>query len=158
MRVMCPGSFDPMTKGHLNVFERACAIFDEVVVGVGQNTSKSSMFDQDERVDMVVRSCAHLPNLSVVPISGILIDLCRELECTAIVKGLRFAVDFEYELPQAQINRQMSGIETIFIPTTAEWGFVSSTIIREIAKLGGDPSPFVPEVVARMLTAKVTKE
>ncbi|MGL4831925.1 MAG: pantetheine-phosphate adenylyltransferase [Propionibacteriaceae bacterium] len=154
---MCPGSFDPITKGHLDVFERAAAIFDEVIVGVGLNTSKKAMFSAQERLDLVQESCAHIPNLKVLPIEGLLIDLCQREGCAAIIKGLRFAVDFEYELPQAQINRQMSGIETIFIPTTAQWGFVSSTLIREIASLGGDIEQYVPAPVARMMADRMGK-
>ncbi|MGD7787246.1 pantetheine-phosphate adenylyltransferase [Propionibacteriaceae bacterium Y1700] len=148
-RVVCPGSFDPVTYGHLDIIGRAAALFDEVVVAVGTNTSKSGLFDVDERVEMVRGACAEWSNVEVDTFSGLLVDYCRDVGAGGVVKGLRSAGDFEYELPMAHMNTQLSGLETVFLPTAAQWGHVSSTLVREIAKLGGDVTAFLPEGVAR---------
>lgn len=146
-RAVCPGSFDPVTHGHCDIIARAARLFDEVIVGIGINTSKNAMFSSEERVEMLTAAVADLPNVSVEPLTGLLVEFCRCHDAQAVVKGLRFASDFDYELQMAQMNKQLSGIETILLPTAAQWSFVSSTMIREIAKLGGNISDFVPDVV-----------
>lgn len=151
MKAVCPGSFDPVTHGHLDVVARAAACFDEVVVGVGQNTSKNYLFAPQERLEMVAEACAAWPKVSVAPLTGLLVDFCAEHDAQVIVKGLRFASDFDFELQQAQMNKAMTGIETVLLPTSAQWGFVSSTLIREIALLGGPVAQFVPDDVARRI-------
>ena len=151
MKAICPGSFDPVTHGHLDIIGRSAAMFDEVVVAVGSNMSKSGLFEPPVRVEMLQEATADLPNVSVELFSGLLTDHCREHGIGAIVKGLRFAADFDYELQMAQMNRRLAPVETIMLPTAAQWAFVSSTLVREIAKLGGDVSEFVPEAVVRRL-------
>lgn len=154
-RALCPGTFDPVTHGHLDIVSRASRLFDEVIVGVGTNSTKNPLFGLDDRLRLVAAVTARLPNVQAMPIDGLLVDFCREHECMAVVKGLRFASDFDYELQMAQLNKQLSGIETIMLPTAAEWSFVSSTMMREIARLGGDISAFVPPVVADSIQAAV---
>lgn len=154
MKAICPGSFDPVTHGHLDIFRRAAALFDTVVVGIGRNTSKNSLFDLDERLDMLQQAVTGFDNFEVRPIDGLLAEYCRTHGIGAIVKGLRFASDFDYELQMAQMNKQLTGIETILLPTAAQWSYVSSTLVREIAVLDGDVSPFVPDFVAERLAAR----
>ncbi|SDB91364.1 Phosphopantetheine adenylyltransferase [Raineyella antarctica] len=157
MRAICPGSFDPVTHGHLDIIERTARFFDEVVVGVGRNTSKNGLFSLDERVSMLTQACAQVPNVRVSPIDGLLADYCREHDISAIVKGLRFASDFDYELQMAQMNKQLTGIETILLPTAAQWSYVSSTLVREIAMMHGDVSPFVPGFVVAALKSRAER-
>lgn len=156
-RVVCPGSFDPLTHGHLDIITRASALFDEVVVAIGRNSTKNNLFSADERVEMVVAATGHLPNVVVEQISGLLVDFCAAREASGVVKGLRFASDFDYELQMAQMNKQLSGIETVLLPTSSQWGYVSSTMIREVATLGGDVSTFVPPTVAEHITALLAR-
>lgn len=151
MRAICPGSFDPVTHGHLDIIERTARFFDDVVVGVGRNTSKNGLFDLEQRLAMLAQACAHVPNVVVAPIDGLLAEYCRQHGIDAIVKGLRFASDFDYELQMAQMNKQLTGIETVLLPTAAQWSFVSSTLVREIAMMHGDVSPFVPTFVVDAL-------
>lgn len=150
-KAICPGSFDPVTLGHLDIIERASKIFDEVVIGVGANTSKNNLFTSQERVEMLQEATAYLPNITVQQISGLLVTFCEENGIGSIVKGLRFAGDFEYELQMAQMNSKMSNVETILLPTSSTYSFISSTLVREIAKVNGEIDQFVPEVVARRL-------
>jgi len=152
---VCPGSFDPVTLGHIDVFERAAAQFDEVVVAVLVNPNKKGMFSADERIEMIVESTAHLSNLRVESGRGLVVDFARDRGLTAIVKGLRTGTDFEYELQMAQMNHALTGIETIMLPTAARWAHLSSTMIREIAHYGGDVSQFVSPGVAARIRAKV---
>lgn len=156
MKAICPGSFDPVTLGHLDIIERTSALFDEVLVAVGRNSAKNYLFDADERVDLVREVARDLPNVSVKPLDGLLVDFCAQEGVDVVVKGLRFASDFEFELQMAQMNHELSGIETICLPTSARWAHVSSTMVREIALLGGDASLFVPPLVAGRIAAKVT--
>jgi len=154
-RVVCPGSFDPVTNGHLDVIGRAAALFGGVIVAVGANTSKrDGLFGIDERVEMLVEACRSWDNVEVDTFTGLLVDYCTAREAAGVVKGLRFAKDFDYELPMAHLNRQMSGLETIFLPSSQQWGSVSSSLVREIAVLGGDITPFVPEALAARVTAR----
>ena len=156
MRAICPGSFDPVTHGHLDIVSRSARLFDEVIVAVGRNSAKNYLFTPDERVEMLQDAVAGLPGVSVTLLDGLLVDYCREQGVDVIVKGLRFASDFEFELQMAQMNHALSGIETIMLPTAARWAHLSSTMIREVAKLGGDVSQFVTEDVATRIQARTT--
>ena len=133
---VCPGSFDPVTLGHIDVFERAAAQFDEVMVAVLVNPKKSGMFDADERIAMIEEACAHLPNLRVE-------------------SGQGLVVDFEYELQMAQMNKHIAGVDTFFVATTPQFSFVSSSLAKEVAGLGGDVSALLPESVNRRLREKL---
>lgn len=155
MRAVCPGSFDPATFGHLDIIERTAALFDSVLVAVGRNSAKNYLFSPDERVDALTEATAHLPNVAVKPLRGLLVDYCRDESVDVVVKGLRFASDFEFELQMAQMNHVLSGIETVCLPTTARWAHISSTMVREIALLGGDVTAFVPHGVAERIRAKL---
>lgn len=155
MRAICPGSFDPVTHGHLDIIERAARMYDEVVVAVGRNSAKSYLFTPDERVALVASAVEAWPNVSVLGLEGLLVDFCREHRLDVIVKGLRFASDFEFELQMAQMNFALSGIETVMLPTAARWAHLSSTMIREVARLGGDVRQFVTPEVAERIAAKV---
>ncbi len=157
MRAICPGSFDPVTHGHLDIIGRAAALFDEVVVAVGRNSAKNYLFAPDERVAMVVEALSGFGNVRVAPLTGLLVDFARAEGCDVIVKGLRFASDFEFELQMAQMNHALSGIETVMLPTAARWAHLSSTMIREVALLGGDVEQFVTPEVAARVRAKVAE-
>jgi pantetheine-phosphate adenylyltransferase len=156
MRVaLFPGSFDPFHNGHLEVVERACKLFDEVVVAAVRNPQKSeSLFDLDERKEMIEVSVAHLDPVRIVSVTSLVVNVARDVGAVAIVKGLRAVSDFDNELQMAQMNRQLSGIETIFIPTSATHSFIASRLLREVARFGGDVSSFVPENVAKALAKK----
>lgn len=154
-RAVCPGSFDPVTNGHVDIFRRASALFDELVVATGTNISKSRLFDPEERLEMLREACADLPNVTVMGFTGLIVDFCREIDAQAIVKGLRGGNDYEYELPMAQMNAHLTGVETVFVPTTASLGYVSSSLVKEVASLGGDISGLVPDAVLVRLRAKL---
>lgn len=152
-RAVCPGSFDPVTYGHLDVVSRAAGLFDEVVVGVLVNEAKHGLFTVDERIEMLVASVTRLglANVSVVGFSGLLVDFCRENDIAAIVKGLRAVSDFDFELQMAQMNHNLSGVDTVFLPTSPEWSFLASSLVKEVARFGGDVSQLVPsDVHARL--------
>jgi len=143
-KAVCPGSFDPITNGHLDVIERASHLFDEVVIAVLVNNSKSSLFTIEERI-VLARDCVkHLPNVKVDMWSGLLVDYCRENKVDAIVKGLRAVSDFDYELQMAQMNLQLKGVDTLLMATKPAYSFLSSSLVREIARYGGDVSKLVP--------------
>ena len=148
-RAVCPGSFDPVTNGHLDIVRRAAGLFDEVVVAVGTNVSKNRLFTPDERIAMLRRACADLPNVTVEGFVGLVTTFCTEHDIAAIVKGLRAASDFDYELQMAQMNSSLTGVETVFIPTSPERGFVSSTLVKEVAGFGGDVSALRPRLRPR---------
>lgn len=152
---VCPGSFDPVTLGHVDVFERAAAQFDEVVVAVLVNPNKSGMFTADERIELIRESTAHLPNLRVESGSGLVVDFVRARGFTAIVKGLRTGIDFEYEVRMAQMNRHVADVDTFFVATDPRYAFVSSSLAKEVATLGGDVSGLLPEPVNARLRAKL---
>lgn len=156
-RAVCPGSFDPVTNGHVDIFRRTAALFDELVVATGTNISKSRLFDPEERLEMLREACADLPNVTVMGFTGLIVDFCREIDAQAIVKGLRGGNDYEYELPMAQMNAHLTGVETVFVPTTASLGYVSSSLVKEVASLGGDISGLVPPAVHARLTAKLAE-
>lgn len=155
MRAICPGSFDPVTHGHLDIIERATRMYGDVIVGVGRNSAKNYLFSDDARVEMLADAVAGWPTVRVLPLDGLLVDFCREHEVDVIVKGLRFASDFEFELQMAQMNYALTGIETVMLPTAARWAHLSSSMIREVARLGGDVSQFVTDDVARRIRAVV---
>ena len=152
---VCPGSFDPVTLGHVDVFERAAAQFDELIVVVLTNPNKSGMFDVAERIAMIEESTTHLPNLTVESGSGLVVDFVTAHGLTAIVKGLRTGTDFEYELQMAQMNKHIAGVDTFFVATTPRYSFVSSSLAKEVAGLGGDVSALLPDAVNRRLAAKL---
>jgi pantetheine-phosphate adenylyltransferase len=153
---VCPGSFDPVTLGHIDVFERAAAQFDELIVAVLVNPKKSGMFDVDERIAMITEACTHLPNLRVEAGHGLVVDFVKARGFTAIVKGLRTGTDFEYELQMAQMNKHIAGVDTFFVATKPQYSFVSSSLAKEVAGLGGDVSALLPDSVNRRLQAKLT--
>ncbi|MFN8088355.1 MAG: pantetheine-phosphate adenylyltransferase [Mycobacterium sp.] len=152
---VCPGSFDPVTLGHLDIFERAAAQFDEVIVAILGNPNKSGMFGIDERIEMIREATTHLPNLRVEAGEGLVVDFVRARGMTAIVKGLRTGTDFEYELQMAQMNKHIAGVDTFFVATAPRYSFVSSSLAKEVATLGGDVSELLPQSVNRRLRLKL---
>ncbi len=153
---VCPGSFDPVTNGHLDVFARAAAMADEVVVAVLINQTKAGLFTIDERIDMLREVVAPFPNIRVDSFHGLLVDYCAEHGITAIVKGLRAVSDFDYELQMAQMNYRLAGVETMFITTNPLYSFLSSSLVKEVAKFGGDVDGLVPDTVLMRLRAKLS--
>lgn len=151
MKAVISGSFDPITRGHVDIITRAAALFDEIVVGVAVNSAKNGIFSMGERVAFVRDAVAGLPEVQVAPVDGLLVDFCTAQGAGAIVRGLRFGGDFDYELQMAHVNKAMSGIETVLLPAGREYGTISSTIIRSAASNGGDISGFVPPMVADAL-------
>ncbi|MEW2502095.1 pantetheine-phosphate adenylyltransferase [Amycolatopsis sp. CA-161197] len=150
-RAVCPGSYDPATNGHLDIIERASLLFDEVVVAVGVNKSKKGLFDVEERLEMLREITAPLPNVRVDSWQGLLVDYCRENDIAAVAKGLRSVSDFDYELQMAQMNRELTGLETLLMANNPAYGFVSSSLVKEVAALGGDVERLVPPVVFERL-------
>jgi pantetheine-phosphate adenylyltransferase len=157
-RVVCPGSFDPVTNGHLDVISRAAALHDEVVVAVLINITKKSLFSTDERVDMLREITRDLGNVRVERFHGLLVNFCTANGINAIVKGLRAVSDFEYEMQMAQMNYRLAKIETLFMTTNPLYSFLSSSLIKEIATYGGDVSGLVPEPVLGRLHARLAAE
>lgn len=155
---VCPGSFDPITNGHLDVITRAAQIFDEVVVAVGQNSTKQYLFTADERMQLVKESTAHLDNITVDQVTGLLVDFVNKHGGKVVVKGVRFAADFELELQMANLNSVVGGIETLILPAASQWSTLSSSMVREIAIHGGDITTFVPQPVAREIARRSTEE
>ena len=150
-RVVCPGSFDPVTNGHLDIIERASRLFDEVVVAVLVNESKKGLFAIPERLELIAQATSHLPNVSVDSFQGLLVDYCTDVGITGIVKGLRTASDFDYELPMAHMNTHMSQVDTVFLATSHQFSFVSSSLVKEIVKGGADATGLVPDAVLARL-------
>ncbi len=146
-KAVCPGSFDPVTNGHLDVFVRASKLFDQVVVGVLINKTKSSLFDVDERIEMLREVVAPHPNIVVDSFHGLLVDYCHDNGIPAIVKGLRAVSDFDYELQMAQMNHRLAGVETLFVSTNPLYSYLSSSLVKEVATYGGDVSGLVPESI-----------
>ena len=154
-RAVCPGSFDPITLGHLDIISRASAHFDHVVIAVLENRTKSSLFTVDERIEMIRETTAHLFNVSVDSWSGLLVEYCKGNSIQAIVKGLRAVTDFDYELQMAQVNLQGSGVETMFMATSPVHSFLSSSLVKELAHYGGDVSTMVPASINAALKLRV---
>jgi len=153
---VCPGSFDPVTNGHLDVFARAAAMADEVVVAVLINHTKAGLFTIDERMEMLREVVAPFPNIRVDSFHGLLVDYCAVHGITAIVKGLRAVSDFDYELQMAQMNYRLAGVETMFITTNPLYSFLSSSLVKEVAKFGGDVDGLVPDTVLMRLRDKLS--
>lgn len=150
--VVCPGSFDPVTHGHLDVIERSARLFDRVVVAVLVNENKQGLFDVPERLDLLRQATSHLSNVEIDSFSGLLVDFCTERKIGAIVKGLRAVSDFDYEVPMAHMNARLTAVDTVFVPTSPAWSFVSSSLVKEVVRHGGDVSGLVPpHVLARLL-------
>ena len=154
-RAVCPGSFDPVTNGHVDIITRASALFDEVVVAVGVNASKKRLFSPEERIEMLEEACAGYGNVRVDSFQGLLTDFCTERGIQAIVKGLRAVSDFDYELQMAQMNSSLAEVETVFVPTSPEYSFLASSLVKEVATFGGDVSSLVPPTVLVRLTARL---
>ena len=152
---ICPGSFDPVTNGHLDVFGRAAELFEHVTVGVLINKKKSSLFTVDERIEMLRECLADYDNVSVDSFYGLLVDYCGDREISAIVKGLRAVSDFDYELQMAQMNYRLTGIETLFVSTNPVFGYPSSSLVKDVATYGGDISGLVPDTVLNRLNQKL---
>lgn len=154
-RAVCPGSFDPITYGHLDIIKRASNHFDQVVVAVLENRTKSSFFTVPERIDMIRETVKSLPNVIVDSWSGLLVDYCKSNSITTIVKGLRAVTDFDYELQMAQLNLQASGVETMLMATAPAYSFLSSSIVKELAHYGGDVSTMIPPNVNDAIKLRV---
>ncbi len=151
-----PGSFDPMTNGHLDIITRAAKSFDKVVVGILQNSAKSPLFSVEERVKILKEATAHLNNVEIVPFSGLSVEFARESGANVIVRGLRAITDFEYELQMAQTNRVLApDVDTMFLTTSLEYAYLSSTMVKEVAAFGGDISKFVPEFIQKEIYDKM---
>ncbi len=158
-RAVCPGSFDPVTNGHVDIISRAARLFDEVVVAVGVNKSKSSarLFSPEERMGMLERVVEPFPNVTVAGFEGLLTTFCQEHDVQAIVKGLRAVTDFDYELQMAQMNASLTDVETVFVPCSPEYSFLASSLVKEVATFGGDVSALVPADVLERLTARLAE-
>jgi pantetheine-phosphate adenylyltransferase len=146
-RVVCPGSFDPVTNGHLDIIGRAARLYDEVVVAVLTNISKQALFTTDERVEMLTEVTASYENVRVTRFHGLIVDFCKANDISAIVKGLRAVSDFEYEQMMSQMNYRLAGVETLFMTTNPLYAFLRSSLVKEIARYGGDVGGLVPEIV-----------
>jgi pantetheine-phosphate adenylyltransferase len=155
LTALCPGTFDPVTNGHLDIIERAGRRFDAVVVGVLDNPAKQPLFTAEERVQMLKDVTQGLPNVSVASFSGLLVSSVTTLGADVIVKGLRAVTDFEYEIQMAQMNHALAGTETLFMTTSPSWSFLSSSLVKEVARFGGDVSGLVPAIVAERLRDKL---
>jgi pantetheine-phosphate adenylyltransferase len=154
-RAVCPGSFDPVTLGHLDIVERASALYDEVVVAVLVNKKKSSLYTVEERMQLLTEVTKGYGNVVVDSFHGLLVDYCRAKEIPAVVKGLRAISDFDYELQMAQMNLSLAGVETLFMTTNPQYSFLSSSLVKEVATYGGDVSGLVPELVHQSLVERL---
>jgi pantetheine-phosphate adenylyltransferase len=158
LAALCPGTFDPVTNGHLDIIQRTSRCFDSVVVGVLENPSKAPLFTTDERVEMLRAALAGVDGLGsadVESFSGLLVDYARARGISIMVKGLRAVTDFDFEVQMAQMNTRMAGVETFLMPTNPQWSYLSSSLIREVVRFGGDVSGLVPEFVRRRLEERL---
>jgi pantetheine-phosphate adenylyltransferase len=155
LTALCPGTFDPVTNGHLDIIGRASETFETVVVGALENPSKQPMFSLEERVAMLKEACSSMPDVTVVSFRGLLVDLARSHGDAVIVKGLRAISDYEYEIQMAQMNHRLAGVETLFMSTSPRWSFLSSSLVKEVARLGGDVSGLVPDHVKASLADRL---
>jgi pantetheine-phosphate adenylyltransferase len=154
-RAVCPGSFDPVTNGHLDIVGRASRLFDELIIGVLINQNKTGLFTIEERIELLGEVTAPYGNVRVEAFRGLLVDFCRTHGAAVVVKGLRAVSDFDYELQMAQMNVGLSGVETLFMPTNPLYSFLSSSLVKEVAKWGGDVSPYVPDAVRERLVTRL---
>ena len=150
-RVVCPGTFDPITLGHLDIIKRASSIFDEVTIAVMVNQTKKTLFTVEERIEMTREVTSQYPNVKVDSWSGLLVDYCKNNDIAIIVKGLRAVTDFDYELQMSQVNLQLQGVETLFLSTAPAHSFLSSSLVKEIASYGGDVSSYIPAILLERL-------
>jgi pantetheine-phosphate adenylyltransferase len=158
-RAACPGSYDPVTNGHLDIIARASKLYDEVYVTVMVNKSKQGLFTVEERISLIEQVTAGYANVEVDSFHGLLVDFCKQRDIPAIVKGLRAVSDFDYELQMAQMNASLADeVETVFVPTAPEYSFLASSLVKEVARFGGDVSRFLPEFVNEALIARLTSE
>lgn len=158
LRAVYPGSFDPVTYGHLDIIRRSRSLADELIVGVLHNKAKTPLFSVEERVKMLEEMTKNMPGVKIVPFEGLLIDFAKEMSAGIVVRGLRAVTDFEYELQMAQTNNKLSPeLETVFLTTSLEYSYLSSTIVKEVAAFGGDISQFVPETIERRIQEKIMK-
>ena len=157
-RAVCPGSFDPVTNGHVDVINRAAALYDELVVAVLVNPGKAGFFPVEERMELLREAVAHLTNVRVDSFQGLLVDYCGANDIPVIVKGLRAVSDFEYELQMAQMNRELANVETLFVPTAPQVGHLSSSLVKQVATFGGDVSRLVPKVVDDRLRERAARD
>jgi pantetheine-phosphate adenylyltransferase len=157
-RAVCPGSFDPVTLGHLDIIGRSALLYDEVLVAVGLNVSKSRMFSFEERTDMLREATSQWDNVKVTSFDGLIVDFCKANGVQVIVKGLRAISDFDYELQMAQMNHGLQGVETMFMTTNPLYSFLSSSLVKEVATYGGDVSNLVPDVVHQRLLERLKEQ
>jgi pantetheine-phosphate adenylyltransferase len=153
-RALCPGSFDPVTNGHLDIIGRAAHLYDEVVVAVFVNRTKSGLFTVDERIEMLEEATADFPHVRIDSFRGLIVEYCRANDIPVIIKGMRAVSDFDYELQMAQMNRGLAGIDTMFMPTNPEYSFLASSLVKDIASWGGDVSALVPPLVLKRLAER----
>lgn len=159
LRAIYPGSFDPVTFGHIDIMKRSAQIADELIVGVLNNKAKTPLFSVEERVKMLVEVTKEIPNVKIVPFEGLLIDFAKELDAKVIVRGLRAVTDFEYELQMSQTNHKLNPeIETLFMTTNLQYSYLSSSTVKEIAAFDGDITQFVPEIVVEKVTEKMKEK
>ena len=158
LTALCPGTFDPVTNGHLDIIGRAATHFGSVVVGVLENPAKQPLFDLEERVAMLKEACADLAGVRVSSFSGLLVEFAERERADVIVKGLRAISDYEFEIQMAQMNERLAGIETLFMPTNPRWSFLSSSLIKEVARLGGDVGGLIPDQVRDRLLEKLAEQ
>ncbi len=158
LTALCPGTFDPVTNGHLDIIERAAQRFDALVVGVLDNPAKQPLFTAEERVGLLKEATHHLTNVEVEAFAGLLVEYVTRRGAGVVLKGLRAVTDFEYEIQMAQMNHRLAGVETLFMTTSPEWSFLSSSLVREVARFGGDVSGLVPAASAEALASKVVAE
>ncbi|MFE2260890.1 pantetheine-phosphate adenylyltransferase [Streptomyces griseosporeus] len=154
-RAVCPGSFDPITNGHLDIIGRASRLYDEVYVAVMINKAKKGLFEIDERIELIREVTSEYDNVRVEAFHGLLVDFCKQRDIPAIVKGLRAVSDFDYELQMAQMNNGLTGVETLFVPTNPTYSFLSSSLVKEVAQWGGDVSHLVPPAVLEALNKRL---
>jgi pantetheine-phosphate adenylyltransferase len=157
VRAIFPGSFDPITNGHLDVIQRARILFDELIIAIGKSPIKNALFTPEERVEMIKEILADTPRIHIEAFDGLMVDFARQKKANVILRGIRSLTDFQYEFRLALTNRAVAGIETVFIMASAEYGFTSSTLIREIASLGGDVSNLIPKAVNQRLRERFSK-
>ena len=159
LRAIYPGSFDPVTYGHMDMILRSSKLVDELIIGVLNNKAKSPLFSVEERVRMLEEITKDMPNVRIVPFEGLLVDFARKLKADLVIRGLRAITDFEYELQMAQTNQKLEpGLETVFLTTSLEYSYLSSSTVKEVAAFGGDISRFVPEIVAEQIAEKMKKK